>query len=232
MSSQEVSQKSSQEPKQNNTDVLNMLVNTAQNVLEFSDNEMFKDRLIWSCGPDINPQLLESIIKYKKSILEMIELPCEFTLKEIGKYFVDISGYPEPIYMKPHTKKPEHLHLQIAIILIYVTSSKGIKYFISMEKFIKDYYEIVSKCPIDYDFLSLLLFRNVLGIANNLIRANNNKDKLLQIVSGCVDGFKVKRITGSGATIHTRVRMEIIIKDNNLEIKPRPPRKRKIDEIT
>eukprot|EP01035_Chromulina_nebulosa_P021470 gene21470-27808_t len=96
---------------------------------------------------------------------------------------------------------------------------------ISQDDFLKTYPECHPNLVGLDEFDKLYQFRNLMKLAMHLIPPLHNKNHLLDLVTRLVEGKDVKHITGTGATKATRLRVNIILKEGNLVVPKRPPRK-------
>ena len=80
---------------------------------------------------------------------------------------------------------------------------------ITMDRFIEDFPSFESKTGTER--LSLLRYRNIMAVALLLYgnKANKKRNHLLKLVTSIVEGRRVKRVTGGGATGATKCRLDI-----------------------
>jgi len=96
---------------------------------------------------------------------------------------------------------------------------------ISHDDFLKEYPECHPNLVGLDEYDNLYRFRNLMKLAMHLIPPLHNKNHLLDLVTRIVEGKDIKHITGTGATKATRLRVNIILKEGNLVVPKRPPRK-------
>lgn len=127
-----------------------------------------------------------------------------------------------------HRKSEERLCFEAAFLLLVTTMRpESSKLFLTEIEFLEEYPDFTVEALGDIEFKKLFRFRNVVKVCMQVLPAFNNKDRILDLATRLIEGKEIKRVNGSGATRETRRRVTIILKEGNLTVSKRPPRKDK-----
>lgn len=129
------------------------------------------------------------------------------------------SGFAEPIYGKPHTRKPVHRVLQIVVLHIICHLK------------LEDKNSLTFKVSSD-EVSNLANFEKIAELLLPFYGTfKENRHNVLAFVVQYVEGHTKHYVPGSGQTQYTKDRQNILLEVSDLEIEPRRPRKPvKIDE--
>lgn len=142
------------------------------------------------------------------------------------KQALNIASGPfnEPIE-RVNRKTELRLCVEAAFILVLSNCKESSQLTLTEVEFLESYPDFNPDNIGAVEFKILFRFRNILKVALHVIPALGNKDHLLDISTRLVEGYTVRRVTGSGATPATRRRVEIILKEGDLVVPKRPPRR-------
>jgi hypothetical protein len=122
-------------------------------------------------------------------------------------------------------KNEELLAFETIAMYAFMQTEDAKKISISMEDFDQKYPEFTAPGIVGDEKRILFEFCNCTRFVQCLIPAHNNKEHILDLVCRLVEGFSVKRVTGTGMTKETFRRYSIIHREGNLMITPRPGRR-------
>jgi hypothetical protein len=128
-------------------------------------------------------------------------------------------------------KKEELLSFEATVVLAFMKTDYCSNLTVEMDKFLENYPQFKSDSIDDAERARLLEFSNCVLVVQLLIPAKNNKEHLLDLVSRLTEGYSVRRITGTGMTLETRNRYDIIHHEAGIVPQSRVE-KRKIDVVT
>ncbi len=127
-------------------------------------------------------------------------------------------------------KKEELLSFEAVVVLAFMKSDYCKTLYLDINDFLEKYPQFKSTDISEEERTKLHEFGNCVRIVQCLIPAKNNKEHVLDLVSRLTEGFSVRRVTGTGMTIETRNRYEIIHREGGLIPQPRVE-KRPLDSI-
>jgi hypothetical protein len=97
--------------------------------------------------------------------------------------------------------------------------------FYTQDEFMQQYGDLCQSMSLD-EIDTLVLFRNVMKAAIMTVPAFGNKGLLLDLVTRLVEGHHRKYVTGSGATIETKRRVQIYEHEGEIKVIMRPERRK------
>ncbi len=146
----------------------------------------------------------------------------KITMRNILKAVSPVIGHQ---LIAINRKKEDLLSFEAVIVLAYMKSDYCDNCVTEFEQFLLKYPEFTRPEISADERAKLYEFSNCVNIVQRLIPAKNNKEHILDLVSRLTEGFAVRRVTGTGMTVETRNRYEIIHREGGLTPQLRPERR-------
>jgi hypothetical protein len=186
-------------------------------IVEPKVKEMINYMLRYSFGKALNNNLHWIGLIYHSfgSIIDFIgNKPKEkITMRNILKAISPLVGQN---LITINRKKEEILSFEAAIVLAYMKSEYCKPLHMTMDEFAVKYPTFFAPEISEEERNRLYEFCNCVRVIQCLIPAKNNKEHILDLVSRLTEGFAVRRVTGTGMTVETRNRYDIIHKEGGL----------------
>ncbi len=184
-------------------------------MLKFSFSKTLNDDHAWT----------DTITQCFDTAAALLDSRCkaELTMRNILKALAPAVGVA---LTKINRKQEQLLSMEAIIVFAYMKSHHARGLHI-------DYTDFLAKYP-HFDAPDIALeekralheFCNCTRIVQCLIPPHNNKEHILDLVTRLVEGYSVRRVTGTGMTAETRRRYEILHREGNIIPKEREKRKK------
>lgn len=189
----------------------------------------------------IDESFLADVLVIMPAYHDILEIKClkDLSIEDGRQVACQVLGEKEKITTKRMRSLPQDDRIQLEndslkrlfhdavfVLLFCIKKREELNLsFVSVEIFTNLYPDISKHMKLD-DLNTITCFRNLLVACMKLIPAFNNKGYLLDLVTRLCEGFHKKYITGTGATMPTKHRIQIYAAEGKVKVAKRPRRKK------